>query len=610
MKRLYTFVILALLSGLLSYSFTGGDNPVARTYVGSQGCQCHIPSGIVDNWKNTLHGKAQMTPGPNSVIGPWNNTTVQMGSAYGNATVVLSIQAGVYKATLQPSSGSPVTYNVAQTRGSAWKQYFHVKIGNSYYRLPVIWTNGSYKNGTGGSFSASGQSSWFKADGTLQSTATNTFRKGSWDKGCSGCHTTGNKITVQVTGTDSSWVALWANGNDTTNAKVGCESCHGPASDHVNAPSVNNIFGPTQMNSLTIQRQQEVCAQCHFRGTSTNASYSWPLKESVDSSYQAGLLLSNFVKGPWQNYINATGGPSFWPDSMSTRNDRSQSQEITFSRHYSNITCFDCHNPHKVTAFENQLKADPNDNSLCLQCHSNFGSPGAPNIPAITAHTKHLYDPTNQFQSGGASRCITCHMTKTATNIKNYDITSHTFKVILPIQTLTKKGIALAPNIGNLNSCAAGCHRNPNTASGTANVPNLGVGFDSTLTNWSEKTDSSLADTLNRWYNRQSWQLIGITPISTGVPQNYSLGQNYPNPFNPTTKFNFAIPNSDIVTIKIFDILGREVITLVNQKMNTGTYSVDWNSINSSGEPVSSGVYFYTMRTGNFFESKKMILTR
>src|SRR6266496_3077769 len=103
MKRLYLLLTLTLLAGLFSYSFTGGsftggDNPVPRTYIGTQGCLCHVPSGIVDDWKNTLHGKAQMTPGPNSVIGPWNNTTIQMGSAFGNATVLLTIQAGIYKA--------------------------------------------------------------------------------------------------------------------------------------------------------------------------------------------------------------------------------------------------------------------------------------------------------------------------------------------------------------------------------------------------------------------------------------------------------------------------------------------------------------------------------
>jgi|GEM_PF-3362337 len=611
MKRIY-FLAAIIAAGLLSFSFYSGqvDNPTPRTYVGSQTCICHIPSGLVDNWAATLHGKAQMTPGPGSVVSTWNGTTVNMGASFGNATVTLSIVGGIYKATLNPSTGSPVTYDVAQTRGSAWKQYYHVKINNSYYRLPILWTNSSYKVPAGGSFSASGQSSWFTSTGALQPVATNTFRKGSWDKGCSGCHTTGNRISLVVSGTDSNWVASWANGNDTMNAKVGCESCHGPGSDHIADPQTSNIFGPTQMGAAGLQRQQEVCAQCHFRGTSTNYTYPWPWKESVDSAYQAGLVLTNYVKTPWQNYINANGGPSLWPDSMSSRNDRTESQEITFSAHYTNINCYSCHDPHVATTFGHQLRDNAEDNSLCIGCHTNFGTPGNPNITAITSHTKHFYDPTNQYQTGGASRCITCHMTKVATNISNYDIPTHSFKIIRPIQTLLKYGIVLGTNKGNLNSCAAGCHRNPNSAAGTSNVPALGVGYDSNFTNWSEHTDSLLADTLNKWFSHQSWTVIGIQPISSGVPEKFTLGQNYPNPFNPSTKFNFTVPKSASVTIKIYDIIGREVYTLVNQKLNAGTYVVDWNSINNLGDYVSSGVYFYKLTAGDYIETKKMILLR
>jgi predicted CXXCH cytochrome family protein len=613
MKRLYIFVTFIATLGILSYSFYGGkgDNPpTPRTYVGSQTCLCHIPSGLFDNWSQTLHGKAQMTPGPGSVISPWNATTINMGSAYGNATVTLSIVGGIYKATLNPSSGTPVTYNVAQTRGSGWKQYYHTKINNSYYRLPVLWTNGHYKNPVGGSFSASGQGSWFTSSGALQPVNTNTFRKTSWDKGCSGCHTTGGKVTLTVTGTDSNWVNNWANGSDTMNAKVGCESCHGPGSDHIADPVASNIFGPTQMGAAGLQRQQEVCAQCHFRGTSTNNTYPWPLKESVDSMYQSGLPLVNYVKTPWQNYINQTGGPALWPDSMSARSDRTESQEFTFSAHYQNLKCFDCHDPHRVTSFGHQLRDNPDDNSLCFGCHTNFGTPGNPNIVAITSHTKHIYDPTNQYHTGGSSRCIKCHMTNVATNIKDYDIPSHSFKVIRPIQTLLKKGIVLGSNSGNLNACAAACHRNPLSAAGTTNVPGLGVGYDSNFTNWSERTDSLLADTLNKWFNNQNWQVIGISPVSNEVPEKFVLGQNYPNPFNPSTKINFSLPKTEFVSIRIYDIIGREVYKLVDEKLNTGTYSVDWNSINNFGNYVASGVYFYRITAGNYTETKKMILLR
>jgi len=610
MKRTLIFTLFALVV-VLSYAFydkNPKDTP-GPTYVGSYSCGCHntyIWGYKTDNWVNTLHGKAQMVPGPGSVLPNWTGT-ISMGSAYGNASVTLSIVSGVYKVTLNPSSGTPITYDVAQTRGSAWTQYYHTKIGNSYYRLPFGWKNGSYKNPAGGSFSTS-PSSWFNTDGTLKSTSTNTFRATSWDKGCSGCHTTGERITKVVSGPDTSWTAAWANGSDTMNAKVGCEECHGPGSDHILNPTTDNIFGPTRMGAAGLTRQLELCGQCHFRGTSTNTSYSFAWKESADSAYQPGTPLQNYIKWPWQNYINRTGGPSFWPDSMTTRADRTEWQEMSYHPHSSIMNCYECHDPHNVTAYPHQVKYSIDSNSLCLQCHTNFGTPNNPNIPAITAHTKHSYDPLNHYQTGGSSRCTNCHMTKTATVIKDYDIPSHTFYVIPPIKTLQYFNVT-TPTLGMLNSCAASCHRNPGSAAGTSNVPGFGVGYDSNITNWREHTDSLLADTLNRWFQRQIW-VIGIKKISGEVPEVYTLSQNYPNPFNPETEIKFSIPKASFVTVRTYDIMGREVYNLVSDNYTPGTYSVKWRSMNKAGEYVASGVYFYRIIAGNFIKTKKMVLVK
>jgi hypothetical protein len=109
-------------------------------------------------------------------------------------------------------------------------------------------------------------------------------------------------------------------------------------------------------------------------------------------------------------------------------------------------------------------------------------------------------------------------------------------------------------------------------------------------------------------YSRQA--IIGITPISNEVPMRFEMTQNYPNPFNPATYINFAIAKQSDVTIKIYDIMGREVKTLVNEKMNPGKYKVDWISDNNEGKIVSSGVYFYRIIAGTFTDTKKMILIR
>ncbi len=101
--------------------------------------------------------------------------------------------------------------------------------------------------------------------------------------------------------------------------------------------------------------------------------------------------------------------------------------------------------------------------------------------------------------------------------------------------------------------------------------------------------------------------IIGIQPISTEIPDKFTLSQNYPNPFNPTTKIRFDISGSSVAQtfLSVYDQLGREVAVLVNQELRPGSYEVDWNASN-----FPSGVYFYKLSAGNFTETKKMVLIK
>jgi len=100
---------------------------------------------------------------------------------------------------------------------------------------------------------------------------------------------------------------------------------------------------------------------------------------------------------------------------------------------------------------------------------------------------------------------------------------------------------------------------------------------------------------------------MGVQQISSVVPDNFLLHQNYPNPFNPTTKINYEIKSSGFVSLKVFDLLGKEVASLINEKQNAGSYSTDFNSTEFN---LSSGIYFYTLKTDGFIETKKMILVK
>jgi len=128
-------------------------------------------------------------------------------------------------------------------------------------------------------------------------------------------------------------------------------------------------------------------------------------------------------------------------------------------------------------------------------------------------------------------------------------------------------------------------------------------------------------------YNFTLSNLISIGNINSGIPEDFFLTQNYPNPFNPVTNLEFGISKSGFVSLKIYDILGKEVATLVNANLNPGTYKYDFDASSAAGG-LKSGIYFYTLRVnspgallakqeagspreaGEFSETKKMLLLK
>jgi hypothetical protein len=107
------------------------------------------------------------------------------------------------------------------------------------------------------------------------------------------------------------------------------------------------------------------------------------------------------------------------------------------------------------------------------------------------------------------------------------------------------------------------------------------------------------------WKRPLSEIVTSIKEISAAFPTEFLLSQNYPNPFNPTTTFRYSIPNESKVIIKVYDIIGREVVTLVNEEKSTGNYELTWNAAN-----LPSGIYFYQLRAGDYIKTKKMILLK
>lgn len=98
---------------------------------------------------------------------------------------------------------------------------------------------------------------------------------------------------------------------------------------------------------------------------------------------------------------------------------------------------------------------------------------------------------------------------------------------------------------------------------------------------------------------------LGITPVSTEIPNSYSLNQNYPNPFNPETNIKFNIPKEGFVKLSVYDGVGREVSSLVNESLKAGEYEVNFNALG-----LTSGAYFYKLAVNDFIQTKKMILVK
>jgi hypothetical protein len=142
---------------------------------------------------------------------------------------------------------------------------------------------------------------------------------------------------------------------------------------------------------------------------------------------------------------------------------------------------------------------------------------------------------------------------------------------------------------------------------------NGGVDWEEQLTNIKPWLHSVyFVDSENGWAVGSGGTIISTKDISlsvtnehSSIPNEYKLLQNYPNPFNPTTKIIYEIVDKSYVSLTIYDILGKEVATLVNQEKPAGEYEVKF-----SGKDLTSGIYFYNLTAGNFRETKKMLLLK
>ncbi len=472
MKRIsvaIAMIAIGVAVGVLVFGFgTIGDDEGTRgstdnsymdsaTYVGSDSCMgCH-PTKHTD-WSNSLHPKMIQDPDVATVTGDFTIDPTLNDTANSIPDVIIDLDGtgGVFTVTMNGN-----TFPVDQTVGSFWKQRYLTQINASLYFLPIQWNEDTQE------WVAYHLERWFDTNGDIRDWPSAT--KDSWDRGCAGCHTTGTDVTYNAP--TEEWTATWSE------LGAGCEACHGPGSDHLGNPDF-----------IWKSVDAQICGSCHIRGTSNGTlagapeplGYPW---NDVEGWYMPGDTFSDFYvpgEGTWgdehdsskqhhQQYRDwlttesnghAEIAPSYAQNDgcMSCRSTEGFIESLggPTAPDAGNVTwkqtCAACHSAHDDAGNDHQLRL-PQD-ELCVACHT-IGvqeidhEPHHAQMEIIAGETILNLPGTPMPWMGGSVACTDCHMIGTAKSALPGDISSHTFKVIMPDQTAA---------VGVPNSCTSSCH--------------------------------------------------------------------------------------------------------------------------------------------------------
>jgi len=443
--------------------------------------------------------------------------------------------------------------------------------------------------------------------------------------GCSPCHTTGWDTLKANHGADD-YISDNGDGTFTVTdsveykkkVNVQCESCHGPVQ-----------YGLNHGNASTINLTAEQCGTCH-EGTHHPYYSEWSTAKHAVSDTNANAYLA----GQFRNSPNCTGchtvqgflefvtDPNLDPSVENPPGDNAEP-----------LVCAACHDPHS-NANTGQLRLPPAQ--LCQKCHNPEYNPDAPEPTGEDLHhsTAYMLEGKGGYHYDGytyessmhtlvaTDKCVTCHIVMTPyVSEEEPASTGHTF---MP------KGIKCFECHGDFDTLAVGFDYRHIQTEVDSLLEILG-GNLAAATSADSATDDFKrakfnhdfveADGSRGIHNTKYARVLLLSAIAnftpTGVelidetaPRQYALEQNYPNPFNPTTSISFGLPNRQFTSLKVYDIVGNLITTLVNGEMAAGNYRIRWNGLNSSGNQAPSGIYFYTLEAGSFKQTKKMVLMK
>lgn len=500
-----------LLSSNLTSPLGSSDVAADKTFVGSDKCKtCH--SDQYDTWIESGH--------------PYKFTIIENGEAPSYPPEALNFQ-DQYMDSL--GDGSHTWDNIAGVIGGyGWKARF---VGNDGH---LVGTAGSaFSTGLGHN-----QMNFY--DGEDHGWV--NYHPGDVTKynyGCFKCHTTGGDTT-------GTWLAGVDGLGTFTEGGIGCESCHGPGSAHIESESKNDI-----------DRVYEFAHQDNsLGGLSVDEVVQTPNPEGDDINFLCGTCHNRSYTDP----INASGG---------FVRHHEQWDEFTATKHGDiGLTCVSCHDPHKRTIWDGD-----GITKTCEECHSEQ-----------VATVNH---------SGGAT-CLDCHMpyaaksgTKRGMSGFKGDVRSHLFKITADTASMfTADGSAVrddetrGASLSPAYSCL-GCHNDD---------PEDGI---------SEKTlEAAVAGA------------IGMHSATRVAKHNVLNLRVYPNPSNGATRISVNLPATDEVSLSIYNSAGQVVYALSGIDYPEGTQVIYWDGKSNNGSEIKSGYYFIKVSVGTISSVDKLVLVK